>query len=38
MLLGKAIFAQMTIIKRGEIYHLMSSAAGRNKAAVDRLP
>jgi hypothetical protein len=38
MLLGKVIFDQMRFNWCGAYYHLMASAAGRNKAAADRLP
>jgi hypothetical protein len=38
MLFGKAILDQMTINGRDDIYHLMRNAAGRNKAAANRLP
>jgi hypothetical protein len=38
MLFGKAILRQMSIVARRDLYHLMRIAAGRNKAAIDRLP
>jgi hypothetical protein len=37
MLFAKAILSQMSIKGRGVLYHLMRNAAGRNKAAADRL-